>query len=263
MITVEKNIPIAVSCLSVLEYCPKILSNNIAYRPWPSFLAVLKGEYTYEQKDKTITVSAGEVLFLPKNTAYKYKISSPNAHTMQVTFNIFPDEINNSLPQTLTILDGKSSSQIISLFPKLLTAFRSNEAFAIFSLSSLIFQCLGIMTKQVAFSPYSKQIMPAVKFIEQNYNSDFPITHLSTLCHLSASQLRRLFVKETGFSPLKYKNRLRLEEACRLLDMGELNISEISDVMMFDTPYAFSKFFKNEMGISPNKYKKVNSNTAI
>ena len=254
MLSNDKNHLLSVCCHSVIEYSPQILENNVPFRPWPSFLAVKEGEYRYYSAGKEIVVKEGDVLFLPKGSVYNYSIFSKKTTTFQVTFDIYPDEVNSMLPEKLTILDKKSSSQIISLFPKLLKAFRSNTSFTPFSLSSLIFQFLSIMTKQFEPSLYSNQITPAIKYLEQNFNSTFPISTLSKLCNLSPSHLRRLFVQETGMSPLKFKNKLRSEEACRLLELGEYNIAEISEIMDFDTPYSFSKFFKSEMGISPSKY---------
>ena len=36
--------------------------------------------------------------------------------------------------------------------------------------------------------------------------------------------------------------------------MGYVNISEIAESLGFDNVYAFSQFFKKEIGISPKKY---------
>ncbi len=256
MLLFDKGLPMAVSCLSVLDYSPRLLRNSIPYRPWPCFLAVVEGEYHYTSGGKEIVVRNGDVAFLPKNSVYQYTIVSRETRTMQLTFNIYPDELNASLPADITVLDSGTGSKIIRLFPKLLEVYRTDANIPCFSLSSLIFQCLGIMMKEMTFPPFSPQIMPAVRYLEQNYNESFPMSRLSELCNLSDSQLRKLFVKETGVSPLRYKNQLRAREACRLLEMKELNITEIAGALKFESPYAFSRFFKNETGVSPNTYKK-------
>lgn len=164
---IDNNTKMSVSCISVLDYNPKVLFNDIKYRPWPSFLAVLHGKYEYKENDRTITVNEGEVLFLPKNTAYKYEIKSDNPHTMQLTFNVFPDEINQQLPNSLTVLNRKSSEQIILLLPKLLNHFNSTESYAPFLLSSCIYQCLGTMMKEINTPTYSNKIMPAISWFRQ------------------------------------------------------------------------------------------------
>ncbi len=196
------------------------------------------------------------MLFLPKGTVYTYRILSSETLVFQLTFNLYPDVLNESLPRELTLMEPKSAAQIRQVFPDLQKAFRSQEKLASFTLASLIFRCLEVLTAQIYTAPYSEQIMPAVRWIEQNYNDPVAVDDLARLCLLSPSQFRRVFVKETGHSPIRYKNLLRKEEACRLLRQSELNISEIAAVLRFETVYAFSKFFKNETGISPNQYRK-------
>ena len=44
-------------------------------------------------------------------------------------------------------------------------------------------------------------------------------------------------------------------EAKNLLTEGEMNVSEISHALGFDNVTYFSRLFKKEVGITPNKFK--------
>lgn len=251
------NISPSISALSIIEYSPKVLENTITYRPSLSLLAVIKGEYHYYFQDKTIIVKPGNVLFLPKTSAYKYIITSKDTYTMQITFDLYPEELLNLLPKCPTILDQHISNQIVLSFPKLINYFRNGNGYSTIMISSILFDFLANMIKETATPPYSLQLMPAIKYLEKNRNDNFPITYLADLCHISSSQLRRLFIKETGVSPLDYKNQLRMNEAFKLLKYSDLNITEISNVLQFDTLYAFSKFFRKQTGISPQNWRNM------
>ena len=76
------------------------------------------------------------------------------------------------------------------------------------------------------------------------------------LCHISQSQLRRLFRKERGMSPLAYKKELLVADAKSMIDSGLFSVGEISELLGFYDIYAFSHFFAEETGMSPSAYKK-------
>ena len=57
-----------------------------------------------------------------------------------------------------------------------------------------------------------------------------------------------------GKSPVRYKNQLVMKYACRMLESGAMNVSEISNALGFSDIYTFSQTFKKEIGISPSRY---------
>lgn len=101
-----------------------------------------------------------------------------------------------------------------------------------------------------------KRLAPAFDYLQENYNKSVSVEVLARLCHLSESQLRRLFRRQTGKSPIAYKNELLLNSAKRLLKYGDLSIGEIADSLGFYDIYAFSHFFSASVGISPSEYRR-------
>lgn len=241
---------------SVTQYQPKVLQKSVNKRELHSFLYIEEGEYIYHFENKSLKVYSGDVLFLPKGSKYEYKIISSNTKCFQFEFNLKLNEQILSY-QTPTLLSKKNSEKASKYFSKLLTSFRKgNEGF--FKSCSIIMYCLSLVKD--SGEKYKSKIKPAIDYIEQNYTLEFSASFLSSLCNISASQLRRLFQSEIGMSPLKYRNSLRMKEASALLKSRELSVSEISDILKFDTPYAFSKAFKNENGISPKAFQLKNRN---
>ncbi|MBQ5591047.1 MAG: helix-turn-helix domain-containing protein [Clostridia bacterium] len=239
---------------SVTKYQPKIRQKSISGRVSHSFLYIEEGEYVYHFKNEKIKGLSGDVIFLPKGSSYEYKIISETAKCYQVEFNL---KANGQFAdwESPTLLSEKNSEMASKYFPDLFTSFRKGSE-GLFKSYSIVMHCLSLVNDN-SEKPKSK-IKPALDYIEQNYTLEFSATFLSSLCNMSASQLRRLFQTEIGMSPLKYRNSLRIKEASALLKSRELSVSEISDILNFDTPYAFSKAFKNEKGISPKAYQMKN-----
>jgi transcriptional regulator GlxA family with amidase domain len=66
-----------------------------------------------------------------------------------------------------------------------------------------------------------------------------------------------LFRRQTGFAPIDFVIRLRVQHACRLLDTTELSIGEIAERVGYPDPYYFTRCFRRVMGRAPRLYRKV------
>ena len=84
-----------------------------------------------------------------------------------------------------------------------------------------------------------------------------PLDHgaLEAVCGLSTSRLQALFSEVTGYPPLDYLRRLRVEEARRLLADQRLAVKEIAARTGFRDTSHFSKVFRRIDGLSPAHYR--------
>lgn len=69
--------------------------------------------------------------------------------------------------------------------------------------------------------------------------------------------LHSLFKKYEGTSVMNYYNKLKIDEACRLIAKTDSAFSTISELLCFNSPYYFSTVFKRIKGITPMEYKKL------
>jgi YesN/AraC family two-component response regulator len=69
-------------------------------------------------------------------------------------------------------------------------------------------------------------------------------------------QLYRKLKAVTGLSINTLIRDIRIHESKKLLKNPEMNISEIAYQLGFSDPLYFSKYFKKEVGVSPQQYRK-------
>jgi signal transduction histidine kinase/ligand-binding sensor domain-containing protein/DNA-binding response OmpR family regulator len=69
-------------------------------------------------------------------------------------------------------------------------------------------------------------------------------------------QLYRKLKAVTGWSVNTLIREIKIREATRLLKESEMNISEIAYKLGFSDPLYFSKYFKKEVGVAPQQYRK-------
>lgn len=74
---------------------------------------------------------------------------------------------------------------------------------------------------------------------------------------LSVFHFARRFRAATGMAPIQYFIHLRMEHACRLLDMSDAPVHRIARQLGYDDPYYFSRLFRKVIGVAPSDYRKL------
>lgn len=81
------------------------------------------------------------------------------------------------------------------------------------------------------------------------------VSSMAESLHLSSRYLTDLLKEETGKTALELIHLFLINEAKNMLTEGELNISEISDMLGFENATYFSRLFKKEVGTTPRQFK--------
>lgn len=95
-------------------------------------------------------------------------------------------------------------------------------------------------------------------YIDTHLFSINSLTELAHLCGYNYSYLSFLFKKVTGITLSDYYKDRRFASAKLMINENRLKIGEISNLLGYNSVYAFSKAFKDEFGVSPKKYFKDN-----
>ena len=100
-----------------------------------------------------------------------------------------------------------------------------------------------------------KLLRNIVDYIEQNIlNYNLSVEELSRHVNMSRVSLYKKMLRLTGKSPVEFIRSIRLKKAVYLLENSQLNISQITYEVGFNTPKYFTKLFKDEYNILPSAY---------
>jgi len=116
---------------------------------------------------------------------------------------------------------------------------------------------IDIQPKSVTITPLDEElIQKALKSIEKNIaNTEYSVNELGCDVGMSVRNLYRKIQSITGLSPADFIRSIRLKRAAQLLRDTDLNVSEIADLVGFNTIKYFNKHFKEEFGFSPTQYR--------
>ena len=112
-------------------------------------------------------------------------------------------------------------------------------------------------TESLSFSKKQVDIIESVKNdLITDLESKITIDELAGKYEISKTTLKNCFKEVYGKPIFKWRKEYRLDYACRLIEDGQLNISEISKKVGYSSPSKFSQAFKEYVGCNPSEYRK-------
>lgn len=98
-------------------------------------------------------------------------------------------------------------------------------------------------------------ILQTQEWLERNFKEPISLDAIAQICNLGKRTLIRRFKRATGDTPLVYLQRLRIENAKRLLEATGSTFSEITWQVGYEDVSSFQRLFKGETGLSPKEYR--------
>lgn len=219
-----------------------------------------------ETGGRRFSISKGDLVFCDRNVPHGYgadPVDPWTIHWIHFIGDGIPDIFNilEISPQTAILTIGEKP-ELISLIIEAYTILSTGYGLVNLFQASTYFQeflCKVIRIKMYSglSDTSSLGIENVLNFMSKNVNESSTLTQLAACTNLSKYHFTRMFKQKTGYSPVEYFNRLKIQKACELLDTTNYSIKEISDVLSFSSPFYFSEVFKKITGYSPKKYKNL------
>ncbi|ASY63357.1 transcriptional regulator, AraC family [Sinorhizobium sojae CCBAU 05684] len=99
-------------------------------------------------------------------------------------------------------------------------------------------------------------IQTAQDWVAKHFSVANPVEEMIRRTGLAERTFKRRFTNATGFSPIAYVQRLRVEDAKRRLERTEDTVDEISWRAGYEEPAFFRRLFKRVTGLSPGSYRR-------
>lgn len=121
---------------------------------------------------------------------------------------------------------------------------------------------LCVKIKEKKESQNSELIEKIIIYIQENCcSSDISLQSIGTYFNVSTSYLSRYFKDQTGSTVLQYITDLRIKKSKELLLSTDLQINCIVEKVGFLDVTSFSRWFKQQTGLSPGKFRQEQKNS--
>jgi AraC-like DNA-binding protein len=134
------------------------------------------------------------------------------------------------------------------------------EAGSAYVLLSVFRECLGVLGaffNRPAEGDRNQRIERAKSFIDQNYRQLLTRPKIARQEGFSISGFNRGFKRLTGLGFAAYLQRLRVEQAKRLLKTTQLPLSQVGQECGFRSTNYFLQIFKKRTGQSPGEFRRI------
>ena len=155
------------------------------------------------------------------------------------------------------------SLQTVQLLQQILRAQELDDPDRIFSLLTMLLLDLAKDEgktnsdgEQIAISGENTIIRNAQQYVQSHVEEKLSVPGVAEAIGVSSSYLTALFNKHLEFSPGEYIRRIKLEKSRQLIREGQMNFTQIAELLQYSTVHHFSRQFKLMFGMTPTEYAK-------
>jgi len=213
-------------------------------------------------------MQAGDLLVVPPEAPHIYGANQRQpwtiswVHAAGSNVALYLTELGISVEHPVIYLGD--DPQLLGLFEELVEVLEhgytpANLFYASQTLAHLIGVIIWHRHGQWREAPNPQQkIAQSIAFMKQHLAQRLRVANLAALTNLSLSHYNAVFKRHTGYAPVDYFIRLRMHQACQLLDTTQLSVKEIGAILGYEDPFYFSRLFKSVNEVSPAQYRLMN-----
>lgn len=222
---------------------------------WLSGCRVIVGPKAQEQ----MQVPVGALLCIPEESEYSLKfLDCMEGHNAVLIEFCLRDGAPFSLTDAISILDAQPDAAVIALIGKLLNEF-SVPSRNYLEIQSKLLKLLSLLAKRESQSVVREKyaaIEKGIQHLQMDERQELSVDEIAKLCFVTPAYFRRKFREYANMSPLEYRNYRKIQKAKEFLEYSDFSVKEIAELLGFDNPAYFCRFFKRITGTVPSIYRK-------
>lgn len=106
-------------------------------------------------------------------------------------------------------------------------------------------------------APVDSKMTLICKYIAEHYTEKILLDNICFLFGTNKTSLCQSFKQEFNITILNYIDKLKLEDAKKLLQEQKLSVTEIAEQLGFNSIHYFCRYFKKHTGLSPREYQET------
>lgn len=224
---------------------------------------VENGFVTASAEEQVYNLCAGQIIFHKPNEFHRIRTNGKNpAHLLIISFESCGTGMEEFEKKCYTLTQSEIE-EYTNMFFALQAACESYDGkemdniLAAKASNLLEGFLLGLKNKnsvkKIEYSQNEKRYKEIVTIMKEHCDEWLNICDIAALCHMSPSNVKRIFSLYCDMGISKYFLTLKLRKACEMLLEG-VSISEVSSALGFCSVNYFHTVFKREIGVTPNKY---------
>lgn len=262
----------------ILDTFPSSLKNLICIKGL-GLIICQHGNFQFSLNQKSFSAKAGETLFIPEDSEFQVLWESEDLEVFVLVYQIEPirDIIGNSvvsmymysqlIPEPCYVWTTGEEDEVVKYMSLLDSALQMEEnAFNLYErkllLLALTYRICSIHNRkfisagQEAGGRKNEIFIRLIQLIEQYYMKERGVEFYADKLCLSPKYLSAISKNICGYTVQELVFKAIIRKCISLLKNTQKNIQEISDEFGFPNASYFGTFFKKQMGMSPQQYRR-------
>ncbi len=239
-------------------------SATMNWHPNIEILYFVDGEGTVRCDTEEHSVQKEDIFLVNSNLSHVILSDSVIRYHCLIIDNEFC--IANNIDCESTIFKNLiKDSEAVGLYRNVINEYEKNDPYRNAGIKSAVLRLMVYIARNYTDSvsgmknhggAKTENIRRALRFIRSHSAEPLTLDMIASHAGLSKYYFLREFKSATGYTPTAYINKMRCENAKKLLLSSSLSISEVCDKTGFENLSYFSKKFKESEGCTPSQYIK-------
>ena len=227
-----------------------------------SLCYVISGEIGIDFLGETLTVKTGEMIFVPSKICHGFHLATKDkTEKYWMTFHIKDGGLNPFRSIKTPIKTAVKDREFVSLcYDKILSLSNSSDSYNKLKLTRLCLDLIDDFMQSCnihSTDSDSDKIAEAISYMASSVKNDINLQDLSERAGYATNYFIRKFKNMTGYSPMQYLQKIRIERARNLLETTSMPISSVMRESGFSDASHFSRAFYSAVGYSPRVYRET------
>lgn len=242
---------------------------------------LLEGERYYFIDKETYLVKKGMAVLIKRSQIHKTSMAGNSYHDrvlLQMKGNVFDPLLQAngfysmeelfSRNYGIMMMEGREWEQILLLVGQIRTELEKRQSHYEFMVKMKVTELMILISRHEKTVHYDQEIQKAqtakhqkvhevADYLLNHCETDESLEELARHFYISKSYLCRIFKEVTGFTVNEYLNMSRIKKAQNLLLHSDYTITEISEILGFESITYFERVFKKLAASTPLKYRQA------
>ncbi len=224
--------------------------------PYTDVTYCIDGEMKYRYNGEDIVLHSGDAVVFPAGTV-RERLEG-NAPTVYASINAKFD--GSFVPKVHGLLRKSIRSDTVQILTSMRRAHLSlGEERG--KMTSALFYYLYYQLLETARENENPHVKRIKEYIAENLEKRITLNEIAKAVHLAPQYCCALFSRCEGVGIVEFLLQQRVEQAKRLITVGDLKLAEIAQSVGFSDYNYFSRVFKRITGITATKYREAQTGT--
>jgi len=230
------------------------------------FIYCVEGEgWVIFEKEEKVVVPANTLLVIPAHTPHIYGAAETDPWSIY-WFHLQGEEVEAfiqcfMLSNSMLRIPTRQTINILNLFNTcyetlFYKGYSWRHTLFVSQVMKHLLSSIALLQNETPQEERKKEyIKRSIQYMICHVHTLITLEELANHVHLSKPHFIHLFKEVTGYTPIDYSMRLKVQQACTFLDLTDQSVKDVSKRVGIQDPYYFSRVFHKIVGQSPSEYR--------